>query len=367
LPVLTVAILGAGHGGCAAAADLGQRGYRVRLHARNPERLAPLRAQGGIEARGIVQGLVPIDLLTGDVAQAVRGADLIMLVVPGIAHSHYARALAPLIDGSMPFFINPGHTGGGLHFLHELRNAGYRGTVRSCETVSLTYITRMEGLGLVNIYSTTKRLGFAALPGNELDTLLALVKPLYPEIQAASSVLETGLSNLNAVFHPPGMIMNAGWIQHTHGDFLFYREGFTDAIGRVTAAIDAERMHVAEALGVPAVPFIDVFYAAGLTSKAARDSGDISRACRESEPNKTIRSPSSLDHRYLHEDVGHGLVPIAALGRLAGVATPTIASVIELAGLAVGRDYARNGLTLERMGLAGKSPSQLLRFVQEGE
>ena len=41
--------------------------------------------------------------------------------------------------------------------------------------------------------------------------------------------------------------------------------------------------------------------------------------------------------------------------------------VIELAGLAVGRDYARDGLTLERMGLAGKSPSQLLRFVQEGE
>ena len=109
------------------------------------ERLAPLRAQGGIEARGIAQGLVPIDLMTTDVAEAVRGADLIMLVVPSVAHEHYARALAPLIDGSQPIFINPGHTGGGLHFLHELRNAGYRGPVRSCETVTLTYITRMEG------------------------------------------------------------------------------------------------------------------------------------------------------------------------------------------------------------------------------
>src|SRR5262249_20497941 len=56
--VNSVAVLGAGHGGCAAAADLGKRGYSVRLHARNPERLAPLRAQGGIEARGIEQGLV---------------------------------------------------------------------------------------------------------------------------------------------------------------------------------------------------------------------------------------------------------------------------------------------------------------------
>ena len=366
MAVHSVAVLGAGHGGCAAAADLGKRGYSVRLHARNPERIAPLRAQGGIMARGIVEGLVPVDVLTTDVGEAVRGADLIMLVVPGVAHAYYARALAPLIDGDTPVFINPGHTGGGLHFLHELRSAGCRVRLRSCETVSLTYITRMEGRGLVNIYSTVKRLRFAALPARHTNALFALIKPLYPEIEPATSVLETGLSNLNAVFHPPGMIMNAGWIEHTGGDFLFYREGFTPAIGRVTAAVDAERMAVARALGVPAVPFLDFFHAAGLTSKAARDSGDIARACRESEPNRTIRSPSSLNHRYVHEDVGHGLVPIAALGALAGVEMATIAALIRLAGLAVGIDYVREGLTLERLGLAGKSPSEVLRLVQEG-
>jgi opine dehydrogenase len=162
------------------------------------------------------------------------------------------------------------------------------------------------------------------------------------------------------------MIMNAGWIQHTSGDFLFYREGFTDAVGRVTAAVDAERIAVAKALGIPATPFIEVFYQAGLTTKAARDSGDISRACLESEPNKTIKSPSSLNHRYVHEDVGYGLVPLAALGRLAGVATPTIDALIQLAGLAVGIDYTREGLTLERLGLAGKSASELLHFVEHG-
>ena len=118
------------------------------------------------------------------------------------------------------------------------------------------------------------------------------------------------------------------------------------------------------ALNVPAVPFIDIFYAAGLTTTAARDSGDIARACRESEPNKTIKSPPSLDHRYMHEDVGYGLVPFSALGRLAGVATPTIDAMIQLAGLAVGVDYRRDGLTLERLGLAGKSPSELLHFVR---
>jgi opine dehydrogenase len=304
--------------------------------------------------------------MTTDVAEAVSGADLIMLVVPSVAHEHYARALAPLIDGSQPIFINPGHTGGGLHFLHELRAAGFRGPVRSCETVTLTYITRLEGPAIVNIYSYTKRLRFASLPGKHSAELFALIKPIYPEIEQASNVIETALSNLNAVFHPEGMIMNAGWIQHTDGDFLFYREGFTDAVGRVTAAVDAERLMIARALGIPAKPFIEVFYEAGLTTKAARDSGDIARACQVSEPNKSIKSPSSLDHRYMHKDVGYGLVPIAAFGRLAGIPTPAIDALIQIAGIAVGINYARDGLTLEKLGLAGKSPTELLKLVEEG-
>ncbi len=366
MSIKTVAVLGAGHGGCAAAADLGRRGYGVRLHARSAERLAPLRARGGIEARGVHQGLVPVDLMTTDLAEAVRGADLVMLVVPSVAHEPYARALAPLLRDGQPIFLNPGHTGGGLHFLNALRRAGYRGEVRSCETVTLTYITRMEGPAAVNIYSYTTRLRFAALPGRDADAMFALIRPLYPNIVKASSVLETGLGNINAIFHPPGMIMNAGWIERRRGDFLFYREGITQAVGRVTAAVDAERLAVARALGVPAVPFLDIFYEAGLTTKAAHDGGNIARACEESEPNRTIKAPPSLDHRYIHEDIGYGLVPMAELGRLAGVATPTIDALIALAGLALGIDYRLHGLTLERLGLAGKTPGELARFVETG-
>src|SRR5271166_1863133 len=92
-----IAVLGAGHGGCAAAADLGKRGFSVRLHARSEERLAPLRRQGGIRVSGIHEGLVPIPLMTTDVREAVSGADLVMLVVPTVAHQAYARALAPLL------------------------------------------------------------------------------------------------------------------------------------------------------------------------------------------------------------------------------------------------------------------------------
>lgn len=364
--VQTVAVLGAGHGGCAAAVDLTRRGYRVRLHARGAGRLAPLRERGGLETRGVHSGFVPLGEMTTDVAEAVEGADLLMLVVPSVGHEHYARALAPLLRPDRPVFLNPGHTGGGLEFVHALRRAGYRDDVQTCETVTLTYICRMEGPATVAIYSYTRHLRFAAFPGRHADRLFSLLTPLFPEIVQASSVLETGLMNMNAVFHPPGMLMNAGWIEATGGDFLFYREGITEAVGRVVSAVDAERVRVARALGIPTIPFLDAFLQAGLTTPEARASGSVARACRESAPNRTIKSPASLDDRYVHEDVGYGLVPMAALGRLAGVPTPTIDALVHLASAATGIPYGERGLTLEKMGLEGRRPDTLARFLMDG-
>ena len=363
----TIAVLGAGHGGCAAAADLTARGYTIRLHARRDATLEPLRKAGGINARGVQQGLFPIAKMTTDVAEAIDGADLIMLVVPSSAHAFYADALARLIDGSVPIFLNPGHTGGGLHFLKELRDAGYRGPVKTGETVSLTYVTRMEGAATVGIYSYMRKQRFAALPGRYSDEMFGLVHTIYPETIKASSVIETALANMNAVFHPPGMILNAGWIQRTNGNFLFYKEGVTDAVGRVCQAIDDDRLKVAKALDVPVHSFLDNFYGAGLTSKAAYDSGSIARACEESEPNKTIKSPPSLDHRYVHEDIGYGLVPYSAFGRLAGVPTPAIDAMVLLTSIATGVDYSVEGLTLKKMGIEGMNVAQLKHYVETGE
>ena len=125
MPVRKVAVLGAGHGGCAAAADLILRGFTVRLHARSATRLAPLRDRGGIEAGGVQTGFATPEVMTTDLAEAINGADIIMLVVPSVAHSYYAEELAPLLNGKVAVMLNPGHTGGGLHFLADIRKAGY--------------------------------------------------------------------------------------------------------------------------------------------------------------------------------------------------------------------------------------------------
>ncbi len=365
-PFDRIAVLGAGHGGCAVAADLAHRGFDVRVQSRNAERLAPLIAAGGIEVRGQWEGFVPLPEMTTDIGKAVESADLIILVVPSVAHAGYARALAPLLTEEHLVFLNPGHTGGGLHFVHALRQAGYDGAASVCETVTLTHVCRMEGPGVVGIYNTVQRLRVASLPSKHAAGLLPRLQELYPTIAPASDVLETAFANINTVFHPAGVLMNAGHIEESGGEFLFYRDGITASVGRVVEAVDRERLEIARALGVPSLSFLEFFHEFGSTTDAALASGSVSRACRESAPNRTVKAPPQLDHRYLHEDVGYGLVPLAAFGALVGVATPVMDALIALASAANKIDYRHEGLTLAKMGLGGKTPEEIHRFVKEG-
>src|SRR5258708_13668435 len=66
----TIAVLGAGHGGCAAAADLTARGHTGRLHAPRDAALEPLRKARGTNARGMQQGLFLIATMTTHLAAA---------------------------------------------------------------------------------------------------------------------------------------------------------------------------------------------------------------------------------------------------------------------------------------------------------
>ena len=67
----------------------------------------------------------------------------------------------------------------------------------------------------------------------------------------------------------------------------------------------------------------------------------------------SIMAPAVLDSRLVVEDVPMGLVPIAELGRAAGVPTPIMDAVITLCGALVKRDFRKEGRTLSPSALPG--------------
>ena len=142
-------------------------------------------------------------------------------------------------------------------------------------------------------------------------------------------------------------------------------------LGKTTLAgiirmVDEERLAVAKAYGLELDNFCTVLYNAGSTTKEAAEANDPYKACQESEANKFIKAPPSLDHRYMHEDIGSGLLPIAELGRLAGVPTPITDAHVTLSEAMMGRDYHAEGVNLEKMGLEGKTIEQVLDYVTRG-
>ena len=80
-----------------------------------------------------------------------------------------------------------------------------------------------------------------------------------------------------------------------------------------------------------------------------------------------IKAPPTLKHRYIFEDVPMSLVPIVALGQRYGVSVRGMEGMVRLANFIHRTDYWRKGRTLDKLGIAGFSVSELTRFVKEGE
>ncbi|WP_069805013.1 NAD/NADP octopine/nopaline dehydrogenase family protein [Thermogemmatispora onikobensis] len=350
----TIAVLGGGNGGFAAAAHLTALGERVHLYSRSAETLRVARERGGIAYSGAAgEGLAPVACLTNDLAEALAGAELVMLCVPATAFADLARALAPLLAqaGGPPLLLNPGNTGGSLVFRRLLIEAGCADPPPIAETNTLTYICRKQGEGEVYISSLVQHVRLATLPASAVETLWPLLSRLYPSLRPVEHVLVTALSNVNAVLHPPGMVLSAAWIEHSGGDFRYYYDAGTPAVAQVMADLDRERLAVAAAWGLALEPFPKLFADLGSTSPEAGASGSFLRMLRESAPNQFIKAPASLDSRYLHEDIPFGLVPMSELGRALGVATPVMDALVTLASSMNRRDYRATGWGLARLGL----------------
>jgi opine dehydrogenase len=94
---LEIAVIGAGHGGKAMAADMAAHGYAVRLYNRTYDNIEAIAIRGGIEIT-FEDGRQDIGFLrcvTSDIAEAIEGVSLIMVVVPASAHRDVALAAAP--------------------------------------------------------------------------------------------------------------------------------------------------------------------------------------------------------------------------------------------------------------------------------
>ena len=351
-------VVGAGNGGLAMAGHLGILGHPVTLYNRTVERLAAVRWHGGIAVDGAVSGFGPVARASADMGEAMDGADVVMVVTPATAHRGLAALMAPHLRDGQLVVLNPGRTGGALEVRKVFADAGAAAAVVVAETQTFLYASRATSPWRAHIFRIKNANPLATLPSYWIPDALAILNGPFPQMVAGGNVLATSLENIGAVFHPALTILNAGWIEATRGDFDYYLQGITPAVAKVLEHVDAERLHVASALGIRSMSAREWLY-------VSYDSPgrDLYEAIRNTESYRGIRAPQGIAHRYISEDVPMSLVPIASIGAMLGVATPVTDMIIDLGSMLHDTDYRAAGRTVESLGLAGLTLRQIRQMV----
>jgi opine dehydrogenase len=309
-----------------------------------------------------LHGFAALKMVTSDMKEALAEADLIMVVVPSTAHADIARLAAPYLRDGQIIILHPGRTGGAIEFRKVLHDLQCTADVIVSEAETLIYACRSDGPAQARIFRIKDTVPVAALPAVRTQEVLDAVHPAFPQFIDGVSVLHTGLNNMGAIFHPALTILNAGRIESTNGDYQFYIEGVTSSVARVLTVLDRERVTVAAALGIRAQTAIEWL-------KMAYDAtgADLHEAIHNQSGYYGIKAPSTLNHRYIFEDVPMSLVPIAALGQSYGVSVRGIDSIIRLACIIHQTDYWRRGRTLDKLGLKDLSVTEVVEYVNTGK
>jgi len=296
---MVITVLGGGNGGHAAAADMALKGHNVRLYEdpRFAGRIKIVFDTKKIKYSGALgEGSAGLEMVTSDIAQAVKGADFVIIAAPAFAHSGYAELLADnLEDGQAVFFLAGAM--GSLILKETMKRKGIRRNIILAETHTLPYKTRLIEPGHALVMGFNLPLLAGVLPASKTDEILEKFKGLYT-FTKAQSVAECALSSLNPIVHVPTCLLNSGRIELAKGNFRFYSEGITPCVGGVIEALDKERSAIERALGYDPLPINAMIAPQGVSpSLSVYEIFTLDKEVAE------IKGPVGLQDRYFTEDI----------------------------------------------------------------
>ena len=343
-----VSLVGAGPAGFALAIDLQKRGTNVLVyshpshlrHANEVHNKGHLTVCGKIEESEVLH-------ITSEMSDVIEFSNLIILTVPSTGQETVLKELKRFSLVRHTIVAIPGN-------LFALIVDVEVGCI--LETNLSPYSCRMDEERLVILGK--KHLVFIAALENNLDSgVYDTMQRIFPsKLKWCSSVIEVCLLNVNGVFHPLMMLMNAGRIESTGGNFFLYRDGLTPSVANAMLAVDHSRIKIGEAFGLHMKSAIEVSnecYGHSFT--------DLIDLAQNSGPHNRLKAPPNLDNRNITEDVPDLLVSWYSLGEKLGIDTSPIKAVIVFVEMATGINYFKTGRDVLKLHLQNLSRNELIQ------
>ena len=359
--------------GTGVGADLALASHDVRFCGwpENADILVEIEKRGGLEVLGGVNelisklnGLATFKVATMDIAQAVKGADLIIMDAPWLEIEERFSRVLPHLENGQVVHINTHGYWGAFRVAAQLRAAGKEGvtiTEGPDPTMSAGYAA-----GVVTPHRLKRKLPVSAFPASRNAEVLPLLQSIIPTLVAAESVLQTNFESTNMMGHPAVTLFNIASFDHATAagkGILFYKDGNSHHAGVLTDVLDQERRKVCEAYGLRFQPvaeqFSDFYDSTGSTFEEAIAT------------TKWLQDlpllPSEVWKRWMSADAPLLHAPFVMLARNAGVDTPLFRSFVDIFGAILGKDFWASALTLEKLGLAGKTPAEIRQYAIDGK
>ncbi len=348
---MKIAMVGAGNAGCAVAADLTLKGHEITLiktsHAMHDDNFNYLLENNGkmtLNEFGEIKTAY-IGKVTRDLSM-IRGNEVVIIYIQTNFHEQLIERLAEHFEDGQIVLINPGY----LSTAYMMKHCAGRDLIIA-EAESSFIDGRIMEPGLFRVGFRNVRNPIGIYPVARKEEAIKKLDLLDERFVYLDSVVEAALHNPNLVVHTVGSVLSIPRIEYSKGEFCMYHEAYTRANPRtwmVLDALDAEKMNVLEKLGFERIPYVEAC--------KYRNSLDETKDAKEvfldyAEMPTRAKGPTSVDSRYINEDVPQGLVMLEALGKTLGVATPICTALIEIASAALGRSMRAEGRTPERLGI----------------
>jgi len=220
---------------------------------------------------------------------------------------------------------------------------------------------RQQSETSVKINTVRQKVDIATLPQSAIDQGLALCTKLFGDrFVARDGLLAIALSNLNPQNHLGIALLNLTRMEK--GEAWGQGEHVTPAVGSVIESLDAERLAIAETFGLSVRTVFEHF---SLSFHVPMGSVSEMNQQMHSEGRGGM-GPSTIDSRYIFEDVPFGLVPTALLGRMTGKPAVLHEAGTTLLAAATGRDLSAENDLLSELALSDMTLDQLKRLCADG-
>lgn len=346
-----LAVLGGGNTGCVMAAEFTLRGFDVTLYEDRSywhEHINDIvAADHTIRVTGNdLTGEARIAKITDDLREALKGADIVFVAIVSWRHQEIIDKLKTTLHEGQVVIFSAGNFAS-IRLRHAL---GTDFPVVTGEMMGNIFPCRMIGGNSAVIAAPLKEKMVAAFPAADTPKLMEAVGQVFG-CTPGKNVFDTAFNAPNVVIHLVGSLMNmANAEKDKH--FAMYQTGLSPSLLKCMRTVENEKQVLMEKMGYHQVSHLG--HMERVMAYGEHPELDLFR---------TLEGPNSRLHRYINEDAYYGDCMILSLADRVGVEMPMLRAYMRIASCVNDTDYVVEGMTLEKLGVPGKTPDEINAYL----